>query len=241
MIGYIGRILLYNNPFDNLGFQIQICCLIISPAFVAAGVYLSLKHIVISFGQEWSRLRPSWYTYMFIAGDILSLVLQGAGGGIAATADDGSSLLDVGTNMMIAGVVFQVVVLAIFAYFLTEYTLRTYRRRNQLSNESIALLHKTSFRCFMSAVVIAYLGIFIRCVYRIPELTGGWGGELMRNETEFIILEGVMIVISVFVLTIFHPGICFPALGNTTGKRSRASRAKSVEESSDVEMMSSRA
>lgn len=241
LIGYIGRILLYNNPFDNLGFQIQICCLIISPAFIAAGIYLSLKHIVISFGQEWSRLRPAWYTYIFIAGDILSLVLQGAGGGIAATADNGSSLLDVGTNMMIAGVVFQVVILAIFAYFLAEYTLRTYRRRDQLSSESIALLHKTSFRCFMFAIIVAYLGIFIRCVYRIPELTGGWRSELMRNETEFIVLEGVMIVLSVLVLTIFHPGLCFPALGNTIGKKSKISRGKSVDESSDVEMMSGRA
>ena len=63
----------------------------------------------------------------------------------------------------------------------------------------------------------------------------------MRNETEFIILEGVMIVLSVLALTIFHPGFCFPALGNTIGKKSRASRGKSVDDASDVEMMPGRA
>lgn len=63
----------------------------------------------------------------------------------------------------------------------------------------------------------------------------------MRNETDFIILEGVMIVISVFVLTVFHPGICFPALGNTIGKKSRAQREKSLDEASEVVMMSHRA
>ncbi|KAH7070128.1 RTA1 like protein-domain-containing protein [Paraphoma chrysanthemicola] len=236
-VGYGGRLMLYKDPFDDNGFTIQICCLIISPAFVTAGVYLTLKHIVISFGEEQSRLRPAWYTRIFIAGDIFSLVLQGAGGGIASTADGGSKLQDVGTDMMIAGVVFQVVVLAIFGYFLAEYTIRTYRRRETLTSASMVLFHKTSFRAFMIGVIVAFFGIFIRCVYRVPELAKGWGSELMRNEVEFIVLEGVMIVIAVAALTVFHPGYCFPALGNTIGKKSRIAR-KSVDES-DVEMVPS--
>ena len=40
-IGYVGRILLNDNPWSEIGFQIQICCLIISPAFITAGVYLT--------------------------------------------------------------------------------------------------------------------------------------------------------------------------------------------------------
>jgi hypothetical protein len=230
--------MMYNNPYSSLGFEIQICCLIISPAFMSAGIYLTLKHVVINFGTAWSRLPPVWYTRIFITGDIFSLVLQGAGGGIAATADPDSSLLDVGTNLMIAGVVLQVVLLAIFGALLTEYTIRTSKRRGQLSSEAMTLFHKTSFRCFIFAIIVGYMGIFIRCVYRIPELTGGWRSEIMRNEAEFIVLEGVMIVISVLVLTVFHPGYCFPALGNTIGKKSKAAREKSMDETSDVEMTS---
>jgi hypothetical protein len=239
-IGYGGRVMLHNNVFDEDAFTIQIVCLIISPAFVSAGIYLTLKHIVIGFGQGWSRLPPVWYTRIFIAGDILSLVLQGAGGGMASSADPGSSLQDTGTNLMIAGVVIQVAILAFFGYFLAEYTLRTYRRRDQLSEEALSLYHKTSFRCFSVAILVAFGGIFIRCVYRIPELTGGWRSEIMRNEIEFIILEGVMIVISVAVLTVFHPGYCFPVLGNTLGKNKKVQREKSIEDTSDVEMMGSR-
>jgi hypothetical protein len=230
--------MMYNNVFDDNGFTIQICCLIIAPAFVTAGIYLTLKHFVINFGEGWSRLPPVWYTRIFITGDIFSLVLQGAGGGLASTADPGSKLQDVGTDLMIAGVIFQVVILAVFGYFLTEYTLRTYRRRDQLSSKSLALFHKTSFRCFVGAIIVAYFTIFVRCVYRIPELTGGWGSELMRNEPEFIVLEGVMIVIAVAVLTVFHPGYCFPALGSTIGKNKQV-RGKSIEDS-DVEMMNTR-
>ncbi|KAG9187154.1 hypothetical protein G6011_05025 [Alternaria panax] len=241
VVGYAGRLIMYNNPFDETGFQMQICCLIISPAFISAGIYLTLKHIVINFGESWSRLPPVWYTRIFITGDILSLVLQGAGGGVAATADAGSELLEIGTDLMIAGVVLQVVILSCFGILLAEYTVRTYKRRDQLSAESLTLLQRTSFRCFIFAIIIGFLGIYVRCVYRIPELTGGWRSELMREETEFIILEGVMIVLSVLVLTVFHPGYCFPALGNTISKN-RAVRGKSMDTSvSDVGMVSSRA
>jgi hypothetical protein len=226
--------------------MIQICCLIVAPAFVAAGIYLTLKHVVISFGQEWSRLRPAWYTYIFIAGDIISLTLQGAGGGAAASADPGTKMVDVGTNLMIAGVIFQVVVLAFFAYFFVEYAVRTYRRRDTLTADAMQLFHAPLFRFFMGAVVVAYVGIFVRCIYRIPELTSGWRSELMRNEPEFIVLEGVMIVISVAALTIFHPGYCFPALGNTIGKnkamqnKNKEMRGKNFDghETSDAEMTS---
>jgi hypothetical protein len=223
----------------TFGLFFRICCLIISPAFVSGGIYLTLKHIVLSFGESWSRLKPVWYTRIFIAGDLFSLVLQGAGGGIASTADAGSTMQDVGTDLMIAGVIFQVVILSVFGYLLAEYTLRTYRRRDQLSAQAMSLFHKTSFRCFAGAIIAAFIGIFVRCVYRIPELTGGWGSELMRDEPEFIVLEGVMIVIAVGALTIFHPGYCFPVLGNTIGQKKNAARAKSVEDS-DVEMMSQR-
>lgn len=239
-VGYGGRIMMHNDPFADAGFMSQICCLIISPAFIAAGIYITLKHVVINFGESWSRLRPAWYTYIFICGDLISLVLQGAGGGLASAGDPGSTAQDIGTDLMIAGVIFQVVVLAFFGYFLVEYAIRTHRRRDQLSDESMGLFKSTPFRCFMFAVATAYLGIFIRCVYRIPELTGGWRSELMRNEVEFIVLEGVMIVISVGVLTVFHPGYCFPALGNTIGKNRKAPRGKSVDENSDMELVAGR-
>jgi hypothetical protein len=111
--GYVGRIMMHNNPYDDLGFQLQVVLLIFAPAFLAAGIYLILKHAVIQFGQEWSRIRPAWYTYIFIACDVTSLVLQSAGGALAATSDD-KDTIDMGTDIMIAGIVWQVVGKSLF-------------------------------------------------------------------------------------------------------------------------------
>ncbi|KAF2713499.1 RTA1-domain-containing protein [Pleomassaria siparia CBS 279.74] len=236
-IGYIGRIMLHNDPFSGLGFQIQICCLIICPAFISGGIYLTLKHIVLNFGQNWSRLRPTWYTYIFITGDIFSLVLQGAGGGIAATADNGSTGQDLGTDLMIAGVVFQVVVLAFFGVATVEYAMRCHRHRGEWLPESHTLYHDSKFRAFCGAILLAYTCILIRCAYRIPELTGGWGSDLMRNQAEFIGLEGVMIVLAVLGLTVCHPGYCFPAMSNTIGSSSRREKVPSRHSGDEMKVL----
>ena len=88
---------------------LTVTTVIFAPAFLAAGIYLTLKHIVIQFGSQWSLLKPNWYTYIFIACDILSLVMQSAGGALAATADPGENIGDIGTDIMIAGIIWQVV------------------------------------------------------------------------------------------------------------------------------------
>jgi hypothetical protein len=44
----------------------------------------------------------------------------------------------------------------------------------------------------------------------LPEMAGGWGGELMRRESEFMVLDGMMTAIAAICLTVAHPGIYFP-------------------------------
>jgi hypothetical protein len=107
--GYAARVLMHFNPWNKMAFNIQVVLLIFAPSFLAAGIYLTLKHIVLQFGKEWSRLRPSWYTYVFIACDVSSLAMQSAGGAMAATADPGEKLQQVGTDLMFAGIIWQVV------------------------------------------------------------------------------------------------------------------------------------
>ncbi|OCK73117.1 sphingoid long-chain base transporter RSB1 [Lepidopterella palustris CBS 459.81] len=222
-VGYIGRIIMHSNPFSSAGFTTQICCLIIAPAFISAGIYLTLKHLVYAFGTEFSRLRPEWYTWIFITCDIFSLVLQGAGGGIASTASNNQTMLDVGSDLMLAGIVFQVVVLFFFGYFLVEYFVRVYSHRLSLTSYAISLSHATRFQLFITGVTVSYVCILTRCIYRIPEMSGGWRNPIMQNENEFIVLDGVMITIAAAALTVFHPGYCFPALSDTMGAKKERS------------------
>jgi hypothetical protein len=100
--------------------------LTIGPAFLTGAIYLCLSRIIIAHGEHVSRIKPRTYSIIFMTCDFVSLVLQGAGGGLAATADDKKGS-DAGRNIMIAGMVFQVVSLAIFMGLWLEFIFRLKR------------------------------------------------------------------------------------------------------------------
>ncbi|KIW06110.1 uncharacterized protein PV09_03277 [Verruconis gallopava] len=211
-VGEIGRLMMHRNPFSDVGFKIQIILLTFAPAFLAAGIYLQLKHLVLTFGAEWSVLRPSLYTWIFIICDIFSIALQGAGGGIAATVQVTNSLFNVGNNITIAGLAFQVFTLLVFGMLALEYLFRTVKTHKHELNPATSTLRRTlKFKLFLCAIILAYTTILIRCVYRVAELAGGWSrkNQILRDETLFLALDSFMVSIAIVGFNLFHPGACF--------------------------------
>ena len=43
----------------------------------------------------------------------------------------------------------------------------------------------------------------------MAELWGGFSGKLRNDEIDFMILDGAMIGLAVFILTVLHPGAAF--------------------------------
>ncbi|KAH0289022.1 RTA1-domain-containing protein [Aureobasidium namibiae CBS 147.97] len=208
-VGYIGRLIMHNNPWSQTGFKIQIVCLILSPSFLAAGIYLTIKHLVIHFGPQYSRLRPGLYTWIFITADAASILVQAAGGGIAA--GEQLELVKIGNSIMVAGICVQVATMALCGLVAADFFFRRYRSRQAQNNLDDPMTRSTpGFRFYVGAASVAFVTVFIRSVYRIPEMVGGWGNPLMQNETEFLILDGMMVCIAAIALTVAHPGIFFP-------------------------------
>lgn len=219
--GYGGRIIMNDNPWSDSGFRLQIVCLILGPSLIAAAIYLTLKHFVLYCGPQYSPLKPRLYPWIFIGCDIGSIVLQACGGGIAASGGNSNiSLLNAGNNLIIAGIAFQVATMAGCGILVLLYIWR-YRKgaplkghvdeksNYQLSKEQ-GTISLGKVKLFAIIVCLAYLTVLIRCIYRLPEMAGGWGNPLMRNETEFLLLDGMMIGIACVCLTVFHPAFFFP-------------------------------
>ena len=59
LAGYVGRLLLSKDPFSDIGFKLNVVLLTIAPAFISAGIYITLKHAVIIFGRHLSHLPPN--------------------------------------------------------------------------------------------------------------------------------------------------------------------------------------
>ncbi|KAK2807800.1 hypothetical protein FQN50_005343 [Emmonsiellopsis sp. PD_5] len=194
IIGYAGRVLLHIDPFDINGFLIQICCLTIAPAFYTAAIYFCIADIIRIFGEETSRFAPAQYARIFISCDLVSLILQGAGGGIASVATQDGKDGSTGTNIMIAGLAFQVFSLVVFITLVGEFVWRVRRGMGVWGNgieKGPVRIPRRRLWVFGSFFSLAILCIFIRCAYRVAELSGGWKGELIREEGTFIGLEGV--------------------------------------------------
>jgi len=129
VVGYIGRIMLSNNIFDFNGFLIYLIPLTIAPAFITASIYLCLARVIyiLDPALAHTRLKPMTYTKIFVTFDVISLILQGAGGGVAATADGNKSTSDMGVNIMIAGLASQLVSLLVFIGLCGDFAWRLYK------------------------------------------------------------------------------------------------------------------
>lgn len=151
-------------------------------------------HSVIYLGPQHSRFPPKLYYWLFIPCDVISLALQGAGGGMSSQSSGESKL---GVNIGLAGLSFQVFTLTLFIGLALDYAIRYARaqrhERNvkflEIGTETTKL--PTSFKIFVAFLSLSTILILIRCIYRIDELSDGYSGPLIRNQGLFIALEGV--------------------------------------------------
>ncbi|KAM5368476.1 hypothetical protein ACJZ2D_009546 [Fusarium nematophilum] len=237
IMGYVGRVIMSSNPWVYNAFVIQLVMLILGPTLVAASISVTFKHLVLWYGREYSFMKPVLYPWVFVGTDFFSIVIQAAGGGVSSVATGGEEpnqdLLDVGSGLLVAGVVFQMANMVFCGGLMLLYI---WRRRRAIKNgaarlhssggelaqpgpgEKVTRASDKKTKTFVYAITAAYVAIIIRCVYRIPEMQMGWGSDLMQNETTFLILDGGMILISVWTLTLFHPYFFFPFLGKGSEK-----------------------
>ncbi|KAE8391655.1 RTA1 like protein-domain-containing protein [Aspergillus alliaceus] len=90
IIGYIGRAMSSNqSPNWTLGpYIVQTLFLLLAPALLAASIYMFLGRIILVLQAEsHALLKRKWLTKIFVTGDVLSFLLQGADGGIQSSGN----------------------------------------------------------------------------------------------------------------------------------------------------------
>ncbi|THZ81739.1 hypothetical protein D6C84_06329 [Aureobasidium pullulans] len=229
ILGYAGRIMYWQNPWNDTGFLMQIVLITIGPVFFAAAVYVLLSQIVTTIAPDRSRFNPKWYVWTFISCDIVSLVLQAAGGGISSSSSGSSTT---GVDIALAGLSIQVITLFVFVVIVIDYTIRS---RSVWSKSSLP----GSFKIFCAGLAIATALILVRCSYRIYELSEGYSrdSKALRDEPLFIALESVMIVVSAYCLIAAHPGLGFRLMSSATASETSLS-VKSLEKHTVREALS---
>lgn len=179
----------------------QITTLIIAPAFFTAGTYIVLGRLITSFGGEVSPLRPAAYLYIFCTADLISLVVQAIGGGMAASryAQTPPGDTTIATNIMVAGIVFQLFAIVVFSVLFALVIVRALKTHSPL-------LNTLKMKWLIAAIVFSVTCVVIRSIYRTIELLQGWTGYLITHEVYFIALDGWMMILAVAVFNFVSPG-----------------------------------
>ncbi|KAJ7226607.1 RTA1-like protein [Mycena rebaudengoi] len=204
--GWSGRLWSSISPTLDDPFMMQITCTILSPTPLVAANFILLSWLVSRLGACYARLSPTMYTVVFVASDFVALGIQGAGGGIAASATDSASA-NLGSHIMLAGLLFQFV--AILVYISLAVDLIKHHREDRPINPARGGRGTTldaKANTMIAGLALSTLVLTIRSIYRIVELAQGWDGRILRTEVYFNVLDGGMITIAMFVLNFAHPG-----------------------------------
>ncbi|KAM4057115.1 RTA1 like protein [Hirsutella rhossiliensis] len=216
IIGYAGRIILFNNPFSFGGFMVQIITLAIAPVFYTAAIYVTLSKAIVFFAPDLSRFKPQLFIWIFIPFDVVCLILQAVGGAMS-TRSGGQD--QAGVNISMAGLALQVIILTAFVACFGDYMFRYWRSGRYVG-------FGWRIKGFFLGLTSSILLILARCAYRVAELRDGYHGELIKEEVPFVILEGVLIVLACLALCFGHPGLVFgqsaPPKGSDDGESGTA-------------------
>lgn len=257
--GYSARAFSIGHYSEKLQYLVQIISLTLAPAFIMAAVYYLLAQLLVIHGTRFSKLKPLWFSYVFIFCDVSSLIIQAAGGGIAAIRLQNLDNTKPGTHVMLAGIVFQVMSMTLFLYFMGDFLLKIYFKAHPqvkfLVRNLFSLLFQTKrgrqilqdylqpqynlayqqiwsrrvFGYYPLAIIVSVLFIYVRCVYRVVELSEGWTGYLITHEEYVMTLDGCQVLLTSLVLIAFHPGFIFGTSAHVSVHGTTADKEKDMD------------
>ncbi|KAH7106590.1 RTA1-domain-containing protein [Auriculariales sp. MPI-PUGE-AT-0066] len=207
VIGWSARLWSSINPAARTPFLMQISSLIIAPTFFLAANFIILGRIVRIVGPQYSRLKPAFYSYIFLSADLSSLIVQAIGGGRASSADT-SEGAEKGAQIMLGGIGLQFAALVLYILFACEFLVRVILDRPVRDKEtSLGPRLDGRIRMMLVGLCISAVFLFIRTIYRTIELQDGWSGKIISNQLLFDTLDGMPITVAMFALNAFHPGL----------------------------------
>ena len=172
------------------------CFCLPAPTFFTAGIYVILGRLIAHVGPHSSPIAPKTYLWIFCSCDVLSLVVQAVGGGMASVASgEANGNTKPGTDIMVAGILFQLASISIFVALLIMFLLRVRHAR-----------FPWNLKLLVGAMIFSVVMIYIRSIYRSIELLQGWNGYLITHQIYFVVLDAVLMVLAVSVFNVLNPG-----------------------------------
>ncbi|KAJ5416769.1 uncharacterized protein N7487_000319 [Penicillium crustosum] len=198
VIGYVGRAAANNSTDSVIVFAIQNVFLLLGPTLFAASVYMTLGRIIRSVhAEKHSLVRINWLTKIFVMGDVVSFLVQGGASGLMATGNN----VKMASNIVVAGLVIQVVMFGLFIVTSVVFEVRMRRSpTTEAFDERINWMTQVRTLYAVSALIL------IRSIFRVVEYAAGDDGYPLTHEWMLYVFDSVLMIISMLIWAIWYPG-----------------------------------
>ncbi|OJJ99604.1 hypothetical protein ASPACDRAFT_52302 [Aspergillus aculeatus ATCC 16872] len=201
-IGYVARaVSAHQKPnYTVMPYALQSLFILIAPSLFAASIYMILGRIVtLTDGDSRCLIRARWMTKIFVLGDVLAFLMQCGGGGILSSAKT-SSTLKLGENVIIVGLVVQIL---FFGFFVTVALV--FHRRITANPTSTAMTLSVPWKRYLWVLYAASGLILVRCLYRVIEYAQGSTGSLQSHEAYAYVFDTALMLIMMGIFVVYHP------------------------------------
>ncbi|KAL4864692.1 hypothetical protein BDV12DRAFT_188718 [Aspergillus spectabilis] len=198
VIGYIGRAISSSeSPHWALGpYIMQSVLLLVAPALYAASIYMYLcRVIVLVRGEKFLLIRVNWMTKIFIAGDVLSFLMQASGAGIIAKGE-----LRTGEDIIVGGLFVQIFFFGFFV--LCEIAFQRQFTNNLTARGAASLI---PWKKHLWALYGSSILILVRSTFRVIEYLQGYYGSLLQTEIYIYVFDAVLMWLVLVIFVAVHP------------------------------------
>ncbi|SCU86682.1 LANO_0C08856g1_1 [Lachancea nothofagi CBS 11611] len=199
--GYIARIVSKKDVFAIGPYVAQTVMLLVAAAFMAATIYMNFGRLLVVMNATKVSFVPIRFsTAIFVTGDVVSILLQAAGGAILGTSDNDT----LGSNIVIGGLAIQVAIFGLFV--ITE--IRFLCLGDKVS--PITACISRQWKVLNINLFVCSILILIRSIIRLIEFIQGYSGYIMVHEWFLFVFDGmVMILVVVLFIGTFPKGNLF--------------------------------
>ncbi|KAL9090008.1 MAG: hypothetical protein Q9165_005537 [Trypethelium subeluteriae] len=197
-IGYVGRAFAHDRTGEITPYIIQSVFLLLAPALFAASMYMVLGRIIRCVrGEKYSVLRVSWLAKVFVGGDVFSFLIQAGGAGLLVEGNSGAKT---GKNIIVGGLVVQVIMFGLFALSAIIFEVRMHRHAK-------ALLYNANIPWKETLHMLYYASpaIMLRSIFRVVQYAMGQGGYLLKKEWPLYVFDGLLMFITMVIFYRTYP------------------------------------
>ncbi|KAI0374517.1 RTA1-like protein [Pilatotrama ljubarskyi] len=210
-VGFGTRFGLHTQPDSQSIYIAYYLFIVLSPCAFIASEYMLLGRLARYLKSHRHLLiPPQRITIVFVASDVTTFLIQAAGALLSISKNQ--QLSKTGEHIFLAGLALQLASFALFIMLALRFHYRIKTMDPHIWTVDAGKPWHQDWRMLGFVLLVSSVGILIRCVYRVIELSQGYLGHLATTEAFFYGLDSLPLFIAIVVYIPFWPGRMIPTI-----------------------------